>query len=346
MKRLLLCLLLCLTMITGMSFAEPLAPVIAEPETETSAEPITHWTTFAGPLVIDDTIVDNQQLAWPFLTDGSTIYMPLDWYTLRVLGYLSYWDESSETLIVYDTSNKLTKFRQKKEGFSEPLPPAIVTAAKLSWMQDDITLGDQPIINKGGVLYVPLTDAVVEKVEWAANTHPVLGFRLATDPDKYTTGFETAELNYVDAMARFMMSRNKALAYETARSYVTMVRRAATTYEVDELWIMAMLWQESWYKADTEYKGAIGLMQIMESTGRSLGLSRSQLFDPETSITYGVKYLKQHVDMYDGDLEKATLAYNQGSTRVNKGTYKVWYLNQVQEKYDVIKTWIAENQDE
>lgn len=300
------------------------------------------WTTYEGTMVIDDHLIDNEGLAWPFLTDGETVYLPMEWYTLRVMGFLSYWDEANATVNVYETTNKLLVFREKSEGPTEPLPPAQEIEASVQWLHDPIISPEKSLINKGGVLYMPLTDAVLEQLGWAADIHPVLGFRLATEPDKFEVGFETDELDYVDALARFMISRNKGLAYEDARSYVGMVRDASETYEIDELWIMAMIWQESWYNASTEYKGAIGLMQIMESTGRYLGLTKAQLFEPETSIHYGVKYLKEHVDMYEGDLQKATLAYNQGSTRVNKGTYKVWYLEEVQEKYEAIQNWLQQ----
>jgi soluble lytic murein transglycosylase-like protein len=139
-----------------------------------------------------------------------------------------------------------------------------------------------------------------------------------------------------------MMTKNGDLSYQKASEYTKYVKDAALEYDIDEVWIMAMLWQESWYDENCEYKGALGLMQIMESTGRALGLSREQLFDPQLSVKYGVKYLRDQMNAFNNDIELATLAYNQGPVRVTKGTYKTWYLEDIKEKVNTINAWLTE----
>lgn len=66
-------------------------------------------------------------------------------------------------------------------------------------------------------------------------------------------------------------------------------------------------------------KGAVGLTQLMPSTARFLqpGLSYQELFDRQTNLRIGFRYLRQLVDQYDGDLRLALLAYNRGPTRVD-----------------------------
>jgi soluble lytic murein transglycosylase-like protein len=66
-------------------------------------------------------------------------------------------------------------------------------------------------------------------------------------------------------------------------------------------------------------KGAVGLTQLMPSTARFLepGVSYQALFDRETNLRIGFRYLRQLVDQYDGDLRLALLAYNRGPTRVD-----------------------------
>lgn len=63
-------------------------------------------------------------------------------------------------------------------------------------------------------------------------------------------------------------------------------------------------------------RGAIGLMQVMPDTGKSI--KPGDLFDPKHNIEVGTKYLKYLLDRF-GDLETALAAYNTGPTSVAEG---------------------------
>ncbi len=60
--------------------------------------------------------------------------------------------------------------------------------------------------------------------------------------------------------------------------------------------------------------GEIGLMQIKPATARMLGYSGSSkgLYDPETNIQYGMKYLAMAHDLGGGDTCGTILRYNAG----------------------------------
>lgn len=66
--------------------------------------------------------------------------------------------------------------------------------------------------------------------------------------------------------------------------------------------------------------GALGLTQVLPSTARLYepGLTDEQLFDRETNLRLGFRYLRDLLERYDGNLERALLAYNRGPARVEE----------------------------
>jgi soluble lytic murein transglycosylase-like protein len=66
--------------------------------------------------------------------------------------------------------------------------------------------------------------------------------------------------------------------------------------------------------------GAIGLTQILPSTARVFapGLTVDQLYDRETNLRLGFRYLRELLTRYDDDLERALVAYNRGPSRVQE----------------------------
>jgi soluble lytic murein transglycosylase len=87
---------------------------------------------------------------------------------------------------------------------------------------------------------------------------------------------------------------------------------------------LAVIREESRFDpAATSRAGAVGLMQIMPSTGGWLAtkigifdFSYENLFDPSFSITAGCWYLRHLLDRYDGSVVAALAAYNAGRSRI------------------------------
>lgn len=61
-------------------------------------------------------------------------------------------------------------------------------------------------------------------------------------------------------------------------------------------------------------KGAVGYAQLMPTTAYELDptLKYRDLFDRDTNLRLGFRYLRWLIDRYDGDLRLALLAYNRG----------------------------------
>ena len=77
------------------------------------------------------------------------------------------------------------------------------------------------------------------------------------------------------------------------------------------------------------------MMQIMGSTGKAYGLSKSDLLDVEKNIKFGTEYISRHIATF-GTVEKALVAYNQGGAAVTRGTTSSRYSKLVLSRYNNI----------
>ena len=112
----------------------------------------------------------------------------------------------------------------------------------------------------------------------------------------------------------------KKTSADFPNTYDSIINEASKKYSVPENLIKAVIKQESNYMPKAiSSKGAIGLMQIMPSTGALLGIEdKESLKDPYTNIMTGTKYLSQMLNRYDGRLDLSLSAYNAGPNLVDK----------------------------
>ena len=75
--------------------------------------------------------------------------------------------------------------------------------------------------------------------------------------------------------------------------------------------IMGIIQQESrWDPNATSPSGAMGLTQLMPLTAQDMGVANA--YDPEQNIRGGIKYIKFLLNRYNGDVERAVMAYHAG----------------------------------
>jgi len=95
-------------------------------------------------------------------------------------------------------------------------------------------------------------------------------------------------------------------------------------YRIDPLLVLGIIKTESGFsRYAVSNKGARGLMQLMETTGKQLAkemklnYSRQILDDGKTNITLGIRYMAKLLDRFDS-LSDALEAYNRGPANMRR----------------------------
>ena len=135
--------------------------------------------------------------------------------------------------------------------------------------------------------------------------------------------------------------------HKKERRFHLIILQESNRHEVDPALVKAIIMAESGYNPNAvSKKGAKGLMQLMPSTAQALGVKDA--FNPEQNISGGVRYFKQLVTRFDGDVKLALAAYNAGSKKVKhyqgippfKATH--YYIAKVFKYYELYKNQMTE----
>ncbi|MDR0306013.1 MAG: transglycosylase SLT domain-containing protein [Chitinispirillales bacterium] len=162
---------------------------------------------------------------------------------------------------------------------------------------------------------------------------------------------ENLESNYhgnlvlqYDLAAAYAMAGNQALAFRVARRlswrlpmehrknapvqvkavlfppfFSSVINENAARFGVDPLFVSAVIRQESIFDMNiVSPAGAVGLMQIMPTTGRDIAARLGEKFAVDSlynytyNIRFGTSYLRKRMDQFKGDLVMVLCSYNAG----------------------------------
>ena len=115
-------------------------------------------------------------------------------------------------------------------------------------------------------------------------------------------------------VADYAQSHSGQAARAVPPAYAAKVAELSARFDLSPALIEALVWQESrWRSNAVSSAGARGLAQLMPGTARDLGVNPD---DPFANLEGGARYLREQLDRFDGDIEKALAAYNAGPGRV------------------------------
>jgi len=195
--------------------------------------------------------------------------------------------------------------------FSSMLQSLLATSGQSSAMQRAVQMNSY--VNKYNDVWVP-----AEKTSAQNTSQQIQSF------DKVLQN--SANVKFGDLLTKPVTKVNASLYTAQAQGadklsprqkIKDIVTRMSKKHGVDEKLVNALIKQESGFNPNAKSKvGAMGLMQLMPSTARGLGVTNPM--DPEQNVEGGVKYLKSMLNKYNGNVILALAAYNAGPNAVDK----------------------------
>jgi soluble lytic murein transglycosylase-like protein len=117
-----------------------------------------------------------------------------------------------------------------------------------------------------------------------------------------------------------------AIAQQPGNGNALLVAAISRHYRIDPHLFASMMRQESGGRQDAvSGKGALGLMQVMPATARSVGVSdpKAMLTNPVLAMSAGAVYLKRLQAKFGNDVPLVLAAYNAGPGAVMKAGRRI-----------------------
>ena len=177
----------------------------------------------------------------------------------------------------------------------------------------------------------------------AATTADAAGVEMSPPSEPSPTQIDQ---EIADRILDRLSMRHTALPERERIALVQTILEEARTHDLDPGLVVAVIEVESaGYHLAVSHVGAMGLMQLLPSTGKELAdrmgiewKGPDTLFDPSINVKLGTAYLRQLTDRF-GNVHTALAAYNWGPGRINRrlrrgATVPSGYIEQVMRAVD------------
>lgn len=119
----------------------------------------------------------------------------------------------------------------------------------------------------------------------------------------------------------------KAQYNAVPQEFTPLIKKYADLNGLPPRLVQAVIFQESKYNPyatgpQTKWGKAKGLMQIIDATGKELGLKGNDFYIPEKNIEAGTRHLGRLAKKYNGNYALALAAYNAGEGHIDKAIKK------------------------
>ena len=156
-----------------------------------------------------------------------------------------------------------------------------------------------------------------------ARAEPTFGFGLTAESRRLSD--ELGEAKGELELARNQLDRaNKIIAYSS--KYRVAADLAGDIYDIamaegiePDLGFRLVRLESDFNERATSPVGAVGLTQVMPATAKYFvkGATKEKLYDRETNLRVGFRYLRTLIREYKGNLKIALLVYNRGPAAVD-----------------------------
>lgn len=172
-----------------------------------------------------------------------------------------------------------------------------------------------------GLAVIPAEEARADVLELGADgarwvAGPLAGRPAVGDPSGAAAAPFAGDLDEAPSLPDIAIADPARHAAGIPPRYAAKITELAARFDLSPALMEALVWQESrWNEAAVSPVGAQGLAQLMPGTARYLGVDAR---DPFANLEGGARYLREQLDRFGGDLEKALAAYNAGPGRVER----------------------------
>ena len=320
---------------------------------------------FIKNIIVNGERIVNYNLQYSFVLYNDTMYVPLTPEIREIFDVSLEMDWESRTLKlqrVETTRRNISENWLKNDAnplFLNVVPDARVIAQERvrnsvginvyegayeeAFITFEVDLGDMPLLEKDGHFFVPLRAIANNQIfNWDIHYDSFFGITVSTNSNVPAKAF----FNYTEAMenrglVRYMMRHNSTIGTSYGQQLVFLFRRAGEVNGISHRLLMALAHRESTFNnATVSRSGAIGIMQIMPSTGERFGVTPEQLFYPKVSIDFGAMYLRLRLEAFDGCVVSALSAYNQGARAVLEGRHSTTFAYRVIDTYNAITEFL------